>query len=56
MFYFSGDTIDVEVRSNLNVSIFNSKRESVNIEELLEKARNVIDLDYETFLKIGLVK
>ncbi len=56
MFYFSGDTIDVEVRSNLNVSIFNSKREGVNIEELLEKAKNVIDLDYEIFLKIGLVK
>ncbi len=55
---FSGDTIDVPegTRTNNNVSNYNSRRDTLDLEEVFKMASGVIDLDYETFLTMGLVK
>ncbi len=57
IYAFSGDSIDVpeNSHSNRNVSVYNSRRETYTIEELLEKAKDVIDLNYGTFIQMGTV-
>ncbi|MBQ7600454.1 MAG: right-handed parallel beta-helix repeat-containing protein [Clostridia bacterium] len=56
MFFFSGDTIDVENRTNANVSVYNSKRDSLDIEEVIRMSEELTGIDYETFLSMGLEK
>ncbi|MBE6617700.1 MAG: right-handed parallel beta-helix repeat-containing protein [Ruminococcaceae bacterium] len=58
VFQFCGDNIDLATgaKSNDNMSIYNSRRETVDLEKLItETAAGVIEIDWETFQSIGLV-
>ena len=54
----SADDIDVPEgkKTNNNMSIYNSKREELDIKKLItETAAGVIEIDWDTFVKIGIV-
>lgn len=58
VFALCSDTIDIPVgaRANDNMSVYNSRREKVDLEKLItETAAGVIEIDWETFQSIGLV-
>lgn len=56
VYTFSADTLDVVygARENANMTVYNSKRDDVVIEELLELSKEIVDMDMERFEKIGL--
>ncbi|MBQ7599434.1 MAG: right-handed parallel beta-helix repeat-containing protein [Clostridia bacterium] len=56
VFQFSADTIDIDMyeRSNENVSVFNSRRDKVDVEALLgETSKGLVELTVEQFRSIG---
>ena len=58
VYRFSPDTIDIERgrRENANLSIYNSRRNTINLEELIATtAAGFVDMDMDRFAQIGRV-
>ncbi len=58
VYKFNPDTIDVSGsgQNEAHTTSYNSRRDSVDIQDLLEKAAGVVDMDWERFQTIGIVE